>query len=514
MGRSEGLNTQAILAIDQGTTSSRAIVFDAGCAILAGAQSEFPQLYPRPGWVEHDPEILWQVTLDTARRAFAEAEAKGARIIALGITNQRETALLWDRVTGKPIGNAIVWQDRRTADQCASLAAQGCEEELQRRSGLLLDPYFSASKISWMLDHWPGARALAEQGRLAFGTIDCFLLWRLSGGRLHATDATNASRTSLYNIHALDWDEELLRLFDVPAALLPEVRDSAADFGATQSGIFARPIPILALVGDQQSALIGQACFSPGAIKSTYGTGCFMLVNSGDQALASRHRLLTTIAYRLEGKPTYALEGSIFVAGASIQWLKEGLGILASAADSEAMAASLEDNGGVYLVPAFAGMGAPYWQAAARGMICGLTRGAGRAHLVRAALEACCYQTHDLLAAMQEDGIAASSLRVDGGMARNGWMMQFLADCLGLRVDRPQLREATAMGAAYLAGRQAGLYGNLAEFAALPRHEAHFTPLIGTFSRQKLLAGWRDAVKLAVAPPQAAAHHATNPFLP
>lgn len=484
-----------ILAIDQGTTSSRAIVFDAGAAVLAVAQMEFPQHYPADGWVEHDPEDIWRSTLEVSRQALQAAEATGARVVAIGVTNQRETTLIWDRQTGRPIHNAIVWQDRRTAADCAALAADGNETMVQARSGLLLDPYFSATKAAWLLDHVSGARMRAETGHLAFGTVDSFLLWRLTGGRVHATDATNASRTNLFNIHTQDWDPDLLRLFRVPAALLPEVKDSADSFGQTDPALFGRPIPVLGLVGDQQGATIGQCCFEPGTIKSTYGTGCFVVVNTGATPVASRHRLLTTIAYRIDGRTDYALEGSIFIAGAAVQWLRDGLGIVRTAAETEALAAGLPDNGGVYMVPAFTGLGAPHWDAAARGSLTGLTRASSRAHLARAALEASCYQTRDLLAAMREDGAVPAALRVDGGMVANGWMVQFLADLLDLPVDRPVVMETTALGAAYLAGRKAGVYGDFAEFTRVWQRDRRFDPAMPASTRAALLAGWQEAVK-------------------
>ena len=489
------LDKAAILAIDQGTTSSRAIAFDATTAILATAQQELPQLYPADGWVEHDPEAIWSSTLAVARRAVAATEAGGHRVAALGITNQRETTMLWDRASGRPLGNAIVWQDRRTAALCRDLTAAGHEADIRSRTGLLLDPYFSATKLAWMLDRLDGARQQAEAGKLAFGTVDCFLLWRLTGGRIHATDATNASRTSLFNIHTQKWDETLLRLFRIPAAVLPSVLDCAADFGVTAPGLFDRPIAIRGMVGDQQGAAIGQGCFSPGSIKSTYGTGCFLLVNTGPAPLESRHRLLTTLAYRLDGEAAYAVEGSIFVAGAALQWLRDGLGIIGSAAESEALAAGLADNGGVYLVPAFTGLGAPHWNALARGTLTGLTRASGRPHLARAALEATAYQTYDLLACMAEDGVKPSALRVDGGMVANNWFLQFLADMVALPVDRPRVMETTALGAAYLAGRASGIYGDFDDFERTWQCERRFLPTPPAAERERLVAGWHAAVR-------------------
>ena len=484
----------AVLALDQGTTSSRAIVFDARAAVVSMAQREFPQIYPGDAQVEHDPAAIWQSTLAVAREACAAAEAQGQRVVAIGITNQRETTLLWDRRTGQPLHNAIVWQDRRTAASCAALAAAGHGGLVSARTGLLLDPYFSASKIAWLLDHVPGARARAEAGGLAFGTVDSFLLWQLTGGRSHLTDATNASRTCLFDIHRQQWDADLLALFRVPAALLPEVRDCAAEFGVTDPALFGRPLPIRGVAGDQQAALIGQACFHPGSIKSTYGTGCFVVMNTGAQAAVSQHRLLTTVGYRVDGTVTYALEGSIFVAGAALQWLRDELGLIASAGQSEDLARSVEDTGGVYLVPAFTGLGAPHWRSDARATLSGLTRASGRAHIVRAALEATAYQTADLLDAMAEDGVGITSLRVDGGMVGNDWLLQFLADVLDVPVDRPRVMETTALGAAYLAGRQSGIYGGFDEFAALWQRDARFEPKLDAAVRQRLLAGWRQAL--------------------
>src|SRR5690625_1928531 len=421
-----------ILAIDQGTTSSRAIVFDKTGDIIALAQQEFPQIYPASGWVEHDPEAIWASTLAVCREALAKAEQAGAEVVAIGITNQRETALLWERASGKAIHNAIVWQDRRTAEYCADLKARGHEPGITRKTGLILDPYFSATKLAWMLRNVPGAADRAARGELAFGTVDSFLVWRLTKGRVHATDATNASRTLLFNIHQQRWDESLLALFDVPASVLPEVKDSAADYGMTDPEWFGRSLPILGVAGDQQAALVGQACFQPGVVKNTYGTGCFALINTGATAVASKHRLLTTIAYRCKGQAVYALEGSIFVAGAAMQWLRDELGVIQSAADSEPLAASLSSNRGVYFVPAFTGLATPYWDPDARGAIFGLTRDTGIADIVRAALEAVCYQTNDLVTAMVRDSATdPSTLRVDGGMSGNDWLLQYLADIIG-----------------------------------------------------------------------------------
>jgi len=483
-----------ILAIDQGTTSSRAIVFSSDGHPVTTVQREFRQIYPADGWVEHDPEDIWRSTLEVSHAAIEEAQAKGGRVVAIGITNQRETTLVWDRATGKPIYNAIVWQDRRTGALCRELVEGGAEAQVRAASGLLIDPYFSATKAAWQLDHVEGARARAERGELAFGTVDSFLLWRLTGGRVHATDATNASRTNLFNIHDLTWDDELLRLFRVPRACLPEVKDCAADFAMTDASLFGSALPILGIAGDQQAAAIGQACFAPGTIKSTYGTGCFVILNTGDQPLSSNNRLLTTVCYRIAGKPTYAIEGSIFVSGAAVQWLRDELRIIGSAAETEGLASGIDSNAGVYLVPAFTGLGAPHWDAEARGALFGLTRDTGIAELARAALESVCYQTRDLFRAMAEDGLAPSELRVDGGMAVNNWLLQFLADILELPVDRPAVNETTALGAACLAGLQAGFYSSLEDCAAMWRRDARFTPRMEAGTRARLLAGWDRAV--------------------
>ena len=482
-----------ILSIDQGTTSSRAIVFDAAGKAHATAQKEFAQHYPNDGWVEHDAEEIWSTTLDVCRQASAAVGVKS--IAAIGITNQRETTIIWDRGTGKPVYRAIVWQDRRTAEHCDALRAAGHEDLVSRKTGLLLDPYFSATKIAWILDNVDGARAKAERGDLAFGTVDCFLLWRLTGGREHATDATNASRTMLFDIHSQSWDEELLDLFRVPRVMLPEVRDCAAHFGETQAELLGRTIPVTGIAGDQQAAAVGQACFSPGMIKSTYGTGCFVLVNTGDQAVRSRNRLLTTVCYRLDGKVTYAIEGSIFVAGAAVQWLRDGLGLIQSASETEALAGSLADNRGVYLVPAFTGLGAPHWDAHARGGLFGITRDTGVAEIVRATVESVCYQTRDLLQAVANDGATSlTALRVDGGMVANDWLMQFLADIVDLRVERPVVTETTALGAAYLAGVQTGVFDSLDDVTANWRQDRSFEPGMDASERERLVAGWSKAV--------------------
>ena len=486
-----------ILAIDQGTTSSRAIVFDLQGTAVAVAQQEFTQIFPADGWVEHDPLEIWQTTLQVCRQAIRAAEACAAgQVTCIGITNQRETTVLWERDSGQPIGNAIVWQDRRTADICRQLKAANEEPSVKAKSGLLLDPYFSATKLSWLLNQDSSLRKRAEQGKLAFGTIDTFLLWHLTGGKVHATDATNASRTLLYNIHENCWDEELLQLFKVPAALLPEVRDCASDFGTTEKGLFERQFTIGGIAGDQQAATIGQACFHPGMVKSTYGTGCFALLNTGATAVNSKHRLLTTIAYRLQGQATYALEGSIFVAGAAVQWLRDGLKLVSSAAETEALAKGLESNRGVYLVPAFTGLGAPHWDPHARGALFGLTRDTGIAELVRAALESVCYQTYDLMTAMTADsGVTLHALRVDGGMVANNWLTQFLADLLDLPIQRPAITETTALGAAFLAGLQQGLFSSFADLENCWQQQAEFKPQMGQTQREQLLKGWHTAVE-------------------
>jgi glycerol kinase len=482
-----------LLAIDQGTTSTRAILFDAALAPVARAQQELHQIYPAPGLVEHDPEEIWSATLATVRAAMARAGAEARDIAALGITNQRETTIIWDRATNRPIHNAIVWQDRRTADRCAALRQD--EPAIAARTGLLLDPYFSATKIAWLLDHVEGAHAAACAGRLAFGTVDSFLLWRLTAGKVHATDATNASRTLLLNIHRGSWDPELCRLFDVPDALLPQVRDCADDFGTTE--IFGGPIRILGIAGDQQAAMVGQGCFAPGMVKSTYGTGCFALINTGDQLVASKNRLLTTIAYQIGGRRTYALEGAIFIAGAAVQWLRDALKVIGAAPDVNALAAAADPAEQVYLVPAFVGLGAPWWDANARGALYGLTRKSGVAELARATLEAVGYQTRDLLEAMRADWPAAEAdtvLRVDGGMAASDLTMQFLADILAAPVDRPIVMETTALGAAYLAGQAAGVCPDLPGFAASWQCERRFEPQMDAATRERKWAGWRDAV--------------------
>ncbi|HTL21570.1 MAG TPA: glycerol kinase GlpK [Steroidobacteraceae bacterium] len=486
-----------VLAIDQGTTSSRAIVFRGDISIAAKAQAEFPQHFPASGWVEHEPEDIWTSTVMVCRDALEKAGISAKDIAAIGITNQRETVVVWERASGTPIHRAIVWQDRRTAQECARLKAEGAEDLIRRKTGLLLDPYFSATKIAWILDHVLGARARAERGQLAFGTIDSFLLWRLTGGRVHATDVTNASRTLLYDIHAQCWDEELLRLLRVPRALLPEVRDNSEVYGTT--ALFGRALPIAGMAGDQQAALIGQACFRPGTAKSTYGTGCFLLLNTGEVAVTSANRLLTTPAYRIGGRVTYALEGSIFVAGAAIKWLRDGLKVIESASETAALAARLPYDHGVYLVPAFVGLGAPHWEPDARGLLCGLSFEASAAHLARAALEAVAYQTLDLTLAMQRDGAQPlAALRIDGGMAANEWLCQFLADILQARVERPAELETTALGAALLAGLATGLWPSLDALSSLWSTEAVYEPRMNRAQRAALLEGWQRALSRAL----------------
>ncbi|MCP3661345.1 MAG: glycerol kinase GlpK [Gammaproteobacteria bacterium] len=484
-----------ILSIDQGTTSSRAILFDKEGHSIFTAQQEFKQHFPDSGWVEHDPEEIWSTTLKTCHEAIATSVRSGDTVAAIGITNQRETTVIWERDSGRPIYNAIVWQDRRTASRCEELRNSGHEEIIKAKTGLLIDPYFSGTKVAWILDHIEGARARAERGELAFGTIDSFLLWRLTGGKVHASDATNACRTQLFNIHDSCWDDELLSLLNIPASVLPEVHDSASDFGVTDSEIFGQSLPICGIAGDQQAASIGQACFEPGMIKSTYGTGCFVLMNTGHQAISSKNKLLTTIAYRLNGETTYAIEGSIFVAGAAVQWLRDSLGIIQSAEETESLAASLESNNGVYLVPAFTGLGAPHWDADARGSLFGLTRSTGVKEIVRSTLESVCYQTNDLFEAMKDDGIKPTQVRVDGGMVKNSWLSQFLADILDIQVQRPIQTETTALGAAYLAGLQCGLYDSFDNLKQNWHQEAEFLPTLDHQSREKLLAGWSDAVR-------------------
>ncbi len=486
---------QHILAIDQGTTSSRAMIFSTSGDCVAMAQQEFQQIFPADGWVEHDPEEIWQSVYTVCRQVLQQAQAEHLEVVGIGITNQRETTVVWDRSSGKPIYNAIVWQDRRTADYCYELKAAGKTELVAGATGLLLDPYFSATKLYWILDNVAGARAKVEAGELAFGTIDSFILWRLTGGKTHATDATNASRTMLFNIHSQQWDHELLELFKIPPSLLPEVKDCSADFGLTEANLFAQQLPIAGIAGDQQAAAIGQACLQRGMIKSTYGTGCFVLLNTGKKAVRSGNSLLTTVAYRINGEVSYAIEGSIFVAGAAIQWLRDGIKLIASADEVEGLVGSIESNHGVYMVPAFTGLGAPHWDPHARGAISGLTRDTGIAEIVRATLESVVYQTYDLMAAMQRDsGVPIKELRVDGGMVANEWFLQFLADILDITVERPQVTETTALGVAYLAGLQLGLYSSLDDINNHWRRYKVFAPRLKESTRDGLLRGWENAV--------------------
>lgn len=487
---------RTILAIDQGTTSSRAMLFDQNGRPVAQAQQELPQHFPQSGWVEHDAEDIWRDTVTVVKQAMAAGDLDAGHVAAIGITNQRETTVLWDRKSGKPIHKAIVWQDRRSAPLCERLRQEGHGPLVTGKTGLLIDSYFSATKIAWMLDNLDGAREMAQRGDLAFGTIDCFLLWRLTGGKVHATDATNAARTMLFNIHTQEWDDELLELFDVPRSMLPEVRDSDAEFGTTMPDLFGAAIPISGIAGDQQAATVGQACFEPGMMKSTYGTGCFALMNTGTEAVTSKNRLLTTIAYRIAGQTTYALEGSIFVAGAAVQWLRDGLKIIASAGETEGLAKSADSGQAVYLVPAFTGLGAPYWDPDARGAILGLTRATGVAEIVAAALEAVCFQTRDLLQAMAADGAdKLETLRVDGGMVANDWLLQTLADTLGVAVERPVVAETTALGAACLAGLRNGFYDGLDGISATWQSAGRFQPKTSEEDRNQRYAGWLDAVQ-------------------
>lgn len=490
--------TGYILAIDQGTTSTRAILFDGEMKVAGSGQKEFAQHYPASGWVEHDPEDIWASVVSTVKAALKQAGRNASDVAAIGITNQRETVVIWDRATGKPIHNAIVWQDRRTAPLCQKLKKQGLEKTFTKKTGLLLDPYFSGTKIAWMLDKVKGARKRAEKGELLAGTIDSFLIWRLTGGKVHATDATNASRTLVYNIAENAWDDELLSILNIPAKMLPEVKDCADDYGITEKNLFGAEIRILGVAGDQHAATIGQACFEPGMMKSTYGTGCFALLNTGGDLVRSKNRLLTTIAYRLNGKTTYALEGSIFIAGAAVQWLRDGIKVIGKAEQSGKLADEADPTQNVYLVPAFVGLGAPHWDADARGAIFGLTRNSGPAEFARAALESVAYQTRDLLDAMRKDWKGASAktvLRVDGGMVASDWTMQRLADILDAPVDRPTILETTALGAAWLAGSKAGVWPDAKKFAKSWALERRFQPDMDGSARAAKLAGWRDAVR-------------------
>ncbi|MBW4983633.1 glycerol kinase GlpK [Mameliella sp. CS4] len=488
-----------ILAIDQGTTSSRAILFDSDLRIAGLAQEEFPQHYPASGWVEHDPMDLWATTAATCRAALEKARVRATEVAGIGITNQRETTLVWDRATGKPIHNAIVWQDRRTADLCRRLRDAGREPSVTETTGLLLDPYFSGTKLAWLLDNVEGARARAEAGDLLFGTVDTWLIWNLTGGARHVTDATNAARTMLFDIHTGTWSEDMCRMLDIPLGMLPEVLDCAADFGMTRADLFGREIPILGVAGDQQAATVGQACFAPGMLKSTYGTGCFALLNTGDTPVISQNRLLTTIAYQLDGQRTYALEGSIFIAGAVVQWLRDGLRLIREASETQALAEAADEGQQVILVPAFTGLGAPYWNADCRGAVFGLTRNSGPAEFARAALESVGYQTRDLLEAMQADWAAKgeTALRVDGGMCASDWTMQFLSDILGAPVDRPRVLETTAQGAAWLAGQRAGVYPDMAGFAETWALDRRFEPQMAQDDRTRKYTAWKRAVAAA-----------------
>ena len=486
-----------VLSIDQGTTSSRGVIFDKNYEIVSIGQKEFTQFFPDSGWVEHDPEEIWMSTLESCHSAIKESKIDPSQIRAVGITNQRETTVVWDKETGKPIYNAIVWQDRRTSDQCQNLKDLGHESLVTKKTGLLLDPYFCATKIAWILDNVSGARQKANEGQLLFGTIDCFLMWRLSNQQIHSTDATNACRTMLYNIHDGCWDEDLLKLFDIPSSMLPKVCDNAADFGKVDESIFGSEIPITASIGDQPSALVGQACFQPGMVKSTYGTGCFVLINTGYEPVKSNNKLLTTLAFQVNGKTCYALEGSIFVAGAAVQWLRDGLKFIESAQESESLAMQADESQDVYLVPAFVGLGAPYWDPDCRGALFGMTRNTGPAEITKATLESVCYQTSDLLSAIEKDlgEGKLSAIRVDGGMAASNWTMQMLSDLVELPVDRPKNLETTALGAAYLAGMQIGFYPSMSDFSDSWQSDSQFNSKMTSDSRERKLAGWKDAVK-------------------
>ena len=483
-----------ILSIDQGTTSSRAIIFNEKSEILSVAQQEFTQFFPEDGWVEHDPEEIWQSTIAVSRECIKKLGVEASEIAAIGITNQRETTIIWDKLTGQPIYNAIVWQDRRTAEFCRELEERGLGQVVTKKTGLLLDAYFSATKVRWLLDNVDGARARAERGELLFGTVDCFLLWRLTNGQSHKTDASNASRTMLFNIHSQEWDKELLTELSVPEAMLPQVEDCAADFGIASAEHLGAEIPIGGIAGDQQAALIGQCCFEPGMTKSTYGTGCFVIMNTGEKPVESSNRLLTTVGYRLNGKVSYGLEGSIFVAGAAVQWLRDGIKLISDASETEAIATSHPSSNGVYLVPAFTGLGAPYWDPGARGGILGLTRDSSIEDIVTATLLSVCYQTRDLLEAMAKDGVMPTILRVDGGMVANSWVAQGLADQVRIPVDRPEVTETTALGVAYLAGLQVGIYDSLEEISSQWRSERAFQPQMAQNESNLLYQGWQEAV--------------------
>ena len=481
------------LAIDQGTTSSRAILFDQNGKSLFSAQQEFTQIFPESGWVEHNPDEIWSSVMSVCKAVLADAQNASIDVSGIAITNQRETTIIWDRQTGKPIYNAIVWQDRRTSEICAGLRQAGHEEMVAAKAGLVIDPYFSASKAGWILDHVDGARARAEAGELAFGTVETFLIWHLTGGKRHISDATNAARTSLMNIKDGHWDSDLCALFKVPMAMLPEIVDCAGQLGLSD-GVLGQNLPILSAIGDQQAAAVGQACIVPGAIKSTYGTGCFVILHTGDEIIQSSNRLLSTVAWQLDGKRAFALEGSIFIAGAVVQWLRDGMQLIESAGETEALAAGMPTNEGVYMVPAFTGLGAPWWNADARGAVYGITRDTGSAHFARAALESVAFQTYDLFAAMAQDGMRPNRLRVDGGMAANNWLMQFLSNILDIPVDRPQVLETTALGAAMLAGLADGVHSSLEDMAESWQLEAQFEPQLGSGERRRLLSGWSEAV--------------------
>lgn len=488
---------QFILALDQGTTSSRAIVFDHSGLPVATAQKEFTQIYPRPGWVEHDPEEIWSTQIGVATEVLAKAGLKSTDIAGIGITNQRETTIVWDRVTGKPVHNAIVWQDRRTAEFCDKLKAEGADRTILEKTGLIVDAYFSATKVRWILENVKGARQLAEKGQLAFGTVDSWLVWNLTRGKLHITDVSNASRTMLYNIHTLEWDKELLKIFDIPESMLPDVRSSSEDYGHTV-GQFSTEIPVAGIAGDQQAALFGQMCIEPGMVKNTYGTGCFMMMNIGSKPIESKSRLLTTIAWKIGNETRYALEGSIFIAGAVVQWLRDGLGIIAKSGDVEALAAKVNDSDGVYFVPAFAGLGAPYWNQHARGTIVGITRGSTSAHIAHAALDSIAFQTLEVLQAMEKDsGIEIKELRVDGGATVNNNLMQFQSDLLQASVIRPKITETTALGAAYLAGLAVNYWKNMDEIAKQWQIDKTFVPVMATEKTESLVKGWKRAVNAA-----------------
>lgn len=483
-----------VLALDQGTTSSRAILFDRSGAVCAVAQKEFPQIFPKPGWVEHDPDAIWSSQFEVMQAVLDQVSAVPTDLASIGITNQRETTLVWDRKTGRPIHNAIVWQDRRTAPMCDALKRSGEAQGIRKKTGLVVDAYFSGTKLSWLLNHVPGARAKARRGELAFGTVDTWLVWNLTGGRVHVTDPSNASRTLLFNLRTGDWDEELLDLFRVPRGMLPQIASSSEVYGHTMVG--SVPVPVAGIAGDQQAALFGQVCHRPGMVKNTYGTGCFLLMHTGDTPMTSRNNLLTTVAWKVGDRTEFALEGSVFIAGAVVQWLRDGLGILKSSAEVEALAASVPDNGGVYLVPAFAGLGAPHWDAYARGLLAGVTRGTTAGHLARAALEGIAYQVRDVLVAMQRDsGIRLRELRVDGGASVNNFLMQFQSDILGTPVVRPKVAETTALGAAYLAGLAVGFWRDRKEIAAQWNMDRRFEPSMKAAHRKQLVSGWEKALQ-------------------